>query len=153
MSNRVITFHGATLGVSEYDIPAIDVVIHDGAPLFLTATGVAKFDAEADAPVASIETGALVLSPGASCNVPSLRVQMQSDHTATVTVRNTGAGPSCTASYRMPPRRVTSTEQQRTVFFGRGPRGVEWTLRINSGGGPWSLSAMDVKAERARPQR
>lgn len=153
MTSRVLTFHGATLGVTEYDIPAVDVVIHDDAPLFLTAAGVVGFDSEADQPVASIETGALILSPDASCNVSSLRVQMQSDHTATVIARNTGAGSSRTASYRMPPRRVTSAEQQRTVYFGRGPRGVEWTLRLNSGGGPWSLSAMNLKAERARPQR
>lgn len=93
MSNRVITFHGATMGITEYDIPAIDVVIHDDEPLFLTATGVAGFDAEADLeanPVVSfIQTGNLQPVGGQEYNAPKLTLGVLGAADSTMTVQTT----------------------------------------------------------------
>lgn len=93
MSNRVISFHGATLGVSEYDIPAVDVVIHEGEPLFLTQTGVVGFDAEADLeanPVVSfIQTGDLQPVGGQEYNAPKLTLGVRGAIDSTMTVQTT----------------------------------------------------------------
>lgn len=49
MSTRIVTFHGVTLGVSEYSIPALDVAAADGAVRFLTPTGVYQLEGNVEA--------------------------------------------------------------------------------------------------------
>lgn len=148
MTNRVLTFHGATLGVTEYDIPAVDVVVYDGEPLFLTATGVVGFGSDADQPVASIETGSLNLIPGAVCTVQRADALMSA--TGSVMLRATAEGFETPVpnNYTIPPAKNPTVESMRRISLGRGARGAEWTFRLVSSGGLWSLGLLSVETER-----
>lgn len=150
MTNRVLTFHGATLGVTECDIPAVDVVIYDDAPLFLTAAGVVGFDAGADAPVASfIETGDLALTPGAMGTVTRAYLTHQADGAMALTVTASVEGTPVVAEYGVPERAAT-VDRARTVRLGRGPRGVSWAFRLGAEAVRWSLSDFQLQIERVK---
>lgn len=144
--SRVITFHGATLGVSEYSIPAIDVAVVGGEVQFLTADGVLAFDPAADAPAGYVETGDLNLSGGSVCNVSPAYLVVQSDGPLML-MATWKQGASRTKEYPVPVR-PGDEERARTVPMGKGPRGNSWRLRIASAGGDWTLSGFEVLVDR-----
>lgn len=150
MSNRVITFHGATLGVSELDIPAADVVIHGGEPLFLTATGVVGFDSEADAPATSyIETGDLAFAPGSINTATRAYLTHQADGAMTLATTASVEGDPVVVEYNVPEQAAT-VDRTRIVRLGRGPRGVSWAFRLGAEAVRWSLSDFQLQIERVK---
>lgn len=143
---RVLTFHGSTLGISEYSIPTIDVAVVGGEVRFLTAEGVLAFDPAADAPAGYVETGDLNLSGGSVCNVSLAYLVAQSDGPLTLKA-TCGQGESRSMEYAIPARSGDGA-RARTVPMGKGPRGNEWRLRVSSAGGGWKLDSVEVMKDR-----
>lgn len=148
---EVWVFNTATLGTSQYSIPALDVIVVDGAVQFLTEEGVVTFDVDVAAPTGYIETGDIWFVPGTNCNVSRTEVLLYSEGNAYLTAM-CDANPALTTTYQIP-ERTGEWERARAVRMGRGARGNDWRLKVSTDGGDWRLQGMSALVEQVgRPR-
>jgi hypothetical protein len=149
-----------TLAVSEYSIASRGVAVHEGVTYCvsegalrrsLAADEVPGEDVEVDAPVGSVTTGKLALTPGSAGNVPHVRLLLSADGALRLTTRADARGAERESAYVVPAR---SAQQARAypVRLVRGTVGEAWAFTLaGEPGVAWALSGLAVQVDRIQP--
>lgn len=144
MSTRVVTFHAATLAVSEYSLPWTDVVQVGGEIYGLGPDGIQTLSGPIEAGATPyVETGDLELTAGAVCGVTRGYLQGQTNSTLTLTATARMQGKLYEQSYSVPGW-PWAESRPRTVPLARHLQGSTWQFKLESSGAPWSIDLFEI---------
>lgn len=144
----VTVINAESLGISEYRLPWLEMVEHQGEVYGLTATGLERLEGALEATAAPrVQMGKMVLVAGKTCTAHPAHLTVSAGAALEIVTTRDEYGVEQSVVYPVPAAR-SAKERKRTVLMGKGATGDAWQLEIRTPVGraeAFSLSAADVE--------
>lgn len=152
MTTTLAIMNVVTLGVTEWDEPAIDVAESNGVIHILEEDGLWAPTGDPAVVASSVKTGYMDFYKGNVCAIPRAypKIKVNGDILLQAVAAEDGA--ERTVDYMIPDI-GDDVARKRTIRLARGVEGSEWSFKIGGTAESFELRGLEVKPEWARRRR